>query len=126
MGSRRLVSLIRHAPGAPRGSEPALEANAYAVTQDVDLTVVLLSDAVRLAVSTAEVRPRSIAGAPFPPAAPSHDLRALLESGIRVLAHRDGLTSQGIAADDLLDGVEVVDDGVVAAAIDDAEAVLTW
>lgn len=123
---RRLVSLIRHAPGAPRGSEPALEANAYAVTQDVDLTVVLLSDAVRLAVAAAETRPRTIAGAAFPPAAPSHDLRALLESGIRVLAHDDGMTSQGIAASDLLEGVQIADDATVAAAIDEAQGVLTW
>lgn len=123
---RRLISLIRHAPGAPRGSEPALEANAYAVTQDVDLTVVLLSDAVRLAVAAAETPPRAIAGAPFPPAAPSHDLRALLESGIRVLAHQGDLAGQGIAVDDLLAGVEVVGDDDVAAAIDEAEGVLTW
>ncbi len=123
---RRLVSLIRHAPGAPRGSEPALEANAYAVTQDLDLTVVLLSDAVRLAVAAAETRPRTIAGAPFPPAAPSHDLRALLESGIRVLAHRQGLTSQGIAAADLLEGVEIVDDDAIALIIEDGQGVLTW
>lgn len=123
---RRLVSLIRHAPGAPRGSEPALEANAYAVTQDVDLTVVLLSDAVRLAVAAAETRPRTIAGAAFPPAAPSHDLRALLESGIRVLAHRDGMHSQGIAATDLLEGIEIADDAAIADAIAEAQGVLTW
>ncbi|HUG84491.1 MAG TPA: DsrE family protein [Euzebya sp.] len=123
---RRLVSLIRHAPGAPRGSEPALEANAYAVTQDVDLTVVLLSDAVRLAVAAAETRPRTIAGAAFPPAAPSHDVRALLESGIRVLAHKDAVIGQGIVAGDLLEGVDVADDTAVAAAIADAQGVLTW
>jgi intracellular sulfur oxidation DsrE/DsrF family protein len=123
---RRLVSVIRHAPGAPRGSEPSLEANAYAVTQDLDLTVVLLADAVRLAVAAAETRPRSIAGAAFPPAAPSHDLRALLESGIDVLVHDDALAGQGITASDLLDGVQVVDDDRIAAAIADAHGVLTW
>lgn len=123
---RRLVSLIRHAPGAPRGSEPSLEANAYAVTQDLDLTVVLLADAVRLAVASAETRPRTIAGAAFPPAAPSHDLRALLESGIEVLAHSGALADQGITPTDLLQGVEIVDDARIAAAIADAQGVLTW
>ncbi|CAN5473649.1 hypothetical protein BH23ACT9_BH23ACT9_02090 [soil metagenome] len=123
---RRLVSLIRHAPGAPSGREPSLEANAYAVTQDVDLTVVLLDDAVRLAVEAAETPPRTIAGAPFPPAAPSHDLRALLESGIRVLAHQGGLTSQGIAAGDLLAGIEIAEDDLITSVIAEAEAVLTW
>lgn len=123
---RRLVSLIRHAPGAPRGSEPALEANSYAVTQDVDLTVVLLADAVRLAVAAAETRPHAIAGAAFPPAAPAHDLRALLESGIAVLVHDDGLRRQGIEPDDLLPGVTVADDARIASALADAEGVLTW
>lgn len=123
---RRLVSLIRHAPGAPRGSEPSLEANAYAVTQDLDLTVILLADAVRLAVAAAETRPRTIAGAAFPPAAPSHDLRALLESGIEVLAHEGALADQGITPTDLLQGVEIVDDARIAAAIADAQGVLTW
>ncbi|MGI9017605.1 MAG: DsrE family protein [Euzebya sp.] len=123
---RRLVSLIRHAPGAPRGSEPALEANAYAVTQDLDLTVVLLSDSVRLAVQAAETPPFSIAGAAFPPAAPSHDLRALLESGIAVLAHDAGLRDQGILAQDLLAGVQITDDVGIATVIAEAEAVLTW
>ncbi|CAN5814375.1 hypothetical protein BH24ACT15_BH24ACT15_09200 [soil metagenome] len=123
---RQLVSLIRHAPGAPRGSEPALEANSYAVTQDLDLTVVLLSDAVRLAVATAETRPGTIAGAAFPPSAPSHDLRALLESGIEVLAHDTALNQQGIEESDLLDGVRIADDAEVAAVISKAEGVLTW
>ncbi|WP_370328316.1 DsrE family protein [Euzebya sp.] len=123
---RRLVSLIRHAPGAPRGSEPSLEANAYAVTQDVDLTVVLLTDAVRLAVAAAEVPPRTIAGAAFPPAAPSHDLRALLESGIEVLVHDDALARHGIGPDELLPGVQVVDDADITDRIADAQGVLTW
>lgn len=123
---RRLVSLIRHAPGAPRGSEPSLEANAYAVTQDVDLTVVLLSDAVRLAVATADTPPFLIAGAAFPPASPSHDLRALLESGIIVLVHERDLAAQGIATSELLDGVTVTDDLGVARAVADADGVLTW
>lgn len=123
---RRLVSIVRHAPGAPRGAEPSLEANAYAVTQDVDLTVVLLEDAVRLAVARGETPPRTIGGAEFPPSAAAHDLRALLESGIRVLAHDRALTSQGIAADDLLPGVAVADDGHVADAVAAAEGVLTW
>lgn len=123
---RQLVSLIRHAPGAPRGSEPALEANSHAVTQDLDLTVVLLSDAVRLAVATAETRPATIAGAAFPPSAPSHDLRALLESGIDVLAHDDALSGQGIEESDLLAGVQIADDAAIAVVIGQAEGVLTW
>ena len=124
--TRRIVSLIRRAPGAARGSEPSLEANAYAVTQELELTVVLLDEAVRLATAGAETRPRTIAGAAFPPAAPAHDLRALLESGIRVLAHADGLAAEGLDAEVLLPGVSVVTDGAVADLIADADGVLTW
>ena len=123
---RRLVSLIRHAPGAPRGAEPSLEAHAYAVTQDVDLVVVLLEDAVRLAVADGETPPRRIGDAPFPPAAAAHDLRALLESGIRVVAHQPAMARQGIGPEDLLAGIDVVGDDDVASAIADAEGVLTW
>lgn len=123
---RRLVSIIRHAQGAPRGSEPSLEANAYAVTQDVDLTVLLVSDAVRLAVAEGETPPRSIAGAEFPPAAPAHDLRALMESGIEVLVHHEAMSRQGIVAGDLLSGVTIADNDLVAATIGGAQGVLTW
>ena len=123
---RRLVSLIRHAPGAPRGSEPALEANAYAVTQDVDLTVVLQGDAVRLAVGAGDSPPRTVAGAPFPPSAPAHDLRALLESGIGVLVHDDGVRAHGIDVADLLPGITLADDAQIAEAVADAQGVLTW
>ena len=123
---RRLVSIVRHAPGTPRGSEPSLEANAYAVTQDVHLPVVLAADAVRLAVAEGTVPARTIAGATFPASAPSHDLRALLESGIRVLAHDRALQGQGITPADLLEHVEVATDDEVADVMAAAEGVLTW
>ena len=123
---RRLVSLIRHAPGAPRGSEPSLEVNSYAVTQDLDLTVVLLSDAVRLAVAAVENPARMIAGAAFPESSASHDLQALLESGIHVLAHDDAVTDHGIDPDELLSGVTLASDSDIAVAVDRAEGVLTW
>ncbi|MEE8600576.1 DsrE family protein [Euzebya tangerina] len=124
--TRRLVSLIRHAPGAPRGSEPSLEANSYAVTQDLDLTVVLLRDAVRLAVGAGETPARYIAGAAFPSASPAHDLQALLESGIDVLAHDEAIAGLGIDPSELLPGVQVADNDGIAATVDAADGVLTW
>ena len=124
--ARTLVSLLRRAPGAPRGSEPSLEANAYAVSQDVDLTVVLLEEAVRLAIAGAETRPGRIADATFPPSAPAHDLRALLESGIPVLAHDRAIASRGLTPDDLVAGVEVVSDARIAGTMAQADGVLTW
>lgn len=124
--ARRLVSLVTAAPGAPRGSEPSLEANAYAVSQDVDLTVVLLRDAVRLALTGAETPPERVADAPFPPASPAHDLRALLESGIPVLVHDEAVAARGLGEPHLVPGVQIVSEDRIAEVLDDAEGVLTW
>lgn len=124
--ARRVVSVIRSLPGAVRGVEPSLEANAYAVAEDVDLTVVLRDAAVELAVDGAEVKPDSLAGQALPAAAAPHDLRGLLESGIAVHVHAASVTARGIRAGDLVSGVAVSDDSALAALLRSADAVLTW
>ena len=124
--ARHIVSLLRTAPGALRATDPALEANAYAVAEDVDLTVVLRGDAVDFALAGGEARPAQIAGVALPPAAGSQDLRGLLESGVRVVAEAAALTARGIAETDLIAGVHVADDAEVIRILTDAEGVLTW
>lgn len=124
--ARRVVSVIRSLPGAVRGVEPALEANAYAVAEDVDLVVVLRDDAVELAVEGAEVRPDVLAGQPLPAAAAPHDLRGLLESGIGVHVHANSLAARGVEQGDLVAGVAVADDSALAALLHGADAVLVW
>ena len=124
--ARRIASLLRSAPGALRATDPALEANAYAVAEDVDLTVVLRSSAVEFAVRGSETRPAQVAGVALPPAAGSQDLRGLLESGVRVVAEAAALQARGLDASQLIDGVELADDTEIADVLAAAEGVLTW
>ena len=82
---RRVVSIVRSAPSALRAGQPALEANAYAVAEDIDLTVVLRGAAVELALRATEVRPGDVAGVAMPASAGGQDLRGLVESGVGIL-----------------------------------------
>ena len=124
--ARRIVSLLRSAPGALRATDPALEANAYAVAEDVDLTVVLRGSAIEFAVRGSETRPAQVAGVALPPAAGSQDLRGLLESGVRVVAEAAALHARGLDASQLIGGVELADDTEIADVLAAAEGVLTW
>ena len=124
--ARRIVSLLRSAPGALRTADPALEANAYAVAEDVDLTVILRGNAVDFALTGGETRPTRIAAVALPPGAGSQDLRGLLESGVRVVAEAAALQARGISAAELLAGVAVAGDAEVTRILIEAEGVLTW
>jgi intracellular sulfur oxidation DsrE/DsrF family protein len=124
--ARRVVSLVRAHPGAVRSVEPSLEANAYAVASDVDLAVVLRGPGIELALAGGEVCPWALAGQPLPPAASGHDLLGLVESGIEVYAAASGLARLGLTQADLVDGVRVVDEEVIAALLRRADAVLCW
>lgn len=124
--ARRMVSVLRASPSALRATDPALEANAYAVAEDLDLTVVLRADAVELALAGGEVRPAQLAGVALPPSAGGQDLRGLVESGVRVLVEQDALSLRGIAARDIVRGVEVADAEQIFAVLSEAEGVLTW
>lgn len=124
--ARRVVSLLRSPPGALRTTDPALEANAYAVAEDVELTVVLRGDAVEFALAGGEARPAQIAGVALPPAAGSQDLRGLLESGVRVVAEAAALSSRGIESSDVIGGVHTADDAEITRILTGAEGVLTW
>lgn len=124
--ARRIVSVVRTAPCALRPTDPALEANAYAVAEDLDVTVVLRADAVELALAGGEVPPAQVAGVALPPAAGSRDLRGLVESGVRVLVEREALASRGIGDGDVVRGVEIADADGIFAVLTAAEGVLTW
>jgi intracellular sulfur oxidation DsrE/DsrF family protein len=124
--ARRVVSVLQRPPAALRSTDPALEANAYAVAEDVDLTVILRGDAVDFALAGGEARPGSIAGVALPPGAGGQDLRGLIESGVRVVADGSALTHRGIERASLVAGVEIVDRQQLTALLVDSEAVLTW
>jgi intracellular sulfur oxidation DsrE/DsrF family protein len=108
---RRVTSLVRSAPVALRGVDPVLEANAYALAEAIDLTVVLLGPAVELALAEGE------AGA---------DLRALLESGVPVYVLATDLERAGLRTEDVVAGVQVAGLETLTGAVRGAEAVLAW
>ena len=124
--ARRVVSVLRSAAPALRPTDPALEANAFAVAEDLDLTVVLRDAAVELALRARETRPSRVAGVALPPAPTGQDLLGLLESGVRVVADAASLARHGIGDNDLIRGVEVVSTQGVVEVLTTAEGVLTW
>jgi predicted peroxiredoxin len=124
--ARRVVSVLRGAARSLRATEPALEANAYAVAEDLEVSVVLTGQAVELALAAAAVRPSDIAGVALPPAASGQDLRGLIESGVRVYAGAEDLQARGMDDAALVEGVETLDEGRLAALLRDADGVVTW
>jgi intracellular sulfur oxidation DsrE/DsrF family protein len=123
---RRVVSIVRSAPSALRAGQPALEANAYAVAEDVDLTVVLRGAAVELALRAPEAPPRDVAGVTMPASAGGQDLRGLVESGVGILVAAEDLAAQGLRPDELVAGVDAVDDERLQAVLRAAEGLLVW
>lgn len=124
--TRRVVSLLQGVSGALLPTEPALEANAYAVAEDVDLTLVLRGPAVELAIAGGEVRPGELVGVALPPAASAQDLQGLIESGVAVLVAAEELDRLGLVPTDLVHGVTVRDRPALAEELRTADAVLGW
>lgn len=124
--ARRVVSLVRSAPRALWGTDPVLEANAYAVAEDVEVSLVLAGDAVELALAHGQVPPGELAGVALPPAASGQDLRGLLESGIGVFVLTPDLDRRGLHDGSLVDGVARVDEDGLARLLGRADAVVTW
>ena len=124
--ARRIVSVLRAVPGAARAVDPALEANAFAVAEDVDLQVLLRDAAVTLAVAGAEIPPPPHPGVPPPGPTPRPAHPAQRASGSHVHADAASLARLGLTADDLVPGVAVVDDAAQARLLRDAQAVVVW
>lgn len=124
--ARRVVSLVRGPLAAPGAADPAVEANAWAIAEDVHLTLVLTDHGVELAVAGGEVQPSELAGVALPPAATGQDLRGLIESGVGVYVDAAALVQRGVAGDALVEGVQRVDADELAALLRRADAVLAW
>lgn len=120
---RRVASLVRSAPLALHGTDPVLEANAYAVAEAVELTVVLAGPAVELAVAGGE----TVAdGGVSREGARDQDLQGLLESGVEVYVDAEDMRRLGLGPADLVAGIRVVDATTIAGVLRNAEAVLGW
>jgi sulfur relay (sulfurtransferase) DsrF/TusC family protein len=124
--ARRVVSVIGSAPQALRPSDPVLEANAYAVAEDIDLELVLRNDGVGLALAAGGAPPAQLAGVDLRPGVPGQDLRALLESGIGVHVDAAALAPRGLSAEDLVGGVTVAAPEDLTELLRTADAVLIW
>jgi predicted peroxiredoxin len=114
------------APAVVSPVDPVLEANVYAVAEDVDLSVVLRGAAIAYAAKVAVATPATVAGRPLPSARCARDLRGLLESGVPVYVDADSAGRQGMRADDLVDGVSLADPDRLSELLRDADAVLHW
>lgn len=122
----KVLSLLRGADhGSARPRDPALDLNAYAVAEDVELTLVLKDRGVELALGDAHAHPTAIAGIDVPCATPAADVRALLASGVAVLAVDADLAARGLQGSDLVAGVDVIGDADLARLIVEHDVTLT-
>lgn len=122
----RVLSIVRGADaGAARAADPALDANAFAVADDVELTLVLKDRGIELGLADTRCSRNTLAGHDVPVAEPGTDLTALLGAGVRVLAVTEDLLVRGVAPDALLDGIEPLDEPALAALLIDHDVVLT-
>jgi predicted peroxiredoxin len=124
--ARHVVSIMSGAPAAVSPADPVLEANVYAVAEDIDLTVVLRGAAIEYAAMTTSVAPARLAGRPLPNARCARDLRGLLESGVPVYVDAGSAADQGLQAEHFVDGVSLTDTRHLAELLRGADAVLHW
>jgi intracellular sulfur oxidation DsrE/DsrF family protein len=124
--ARHVVSVISGPAQALGTREPVLEANAFAVAEDVDLQLVLRGAGVELAVAHSSGGPTELVGTLLGAQAPSQDLRALIESGVAVHVDADGLTAHGLHVEDLVPGAHPVASDDVNELLRTADAVLIW
>ncbi|CAN5910861.1 hypothetical protein BH23ACT10_BH23ACT10_26870 [soil metagenome] len=124
--ARRVVSVLTAAPAVMSPEDPVLEANIYAVAEDVDLTILLRGGAIEYAVATGDTPPLSLAGQPLPNARCARDLRGLLESGVAIHVDAVSAAHQGLDVDGLIAGVEIADARQQSEMLRTADAVLHW
>lgn len=121
-----VLSIVRGADaGAARTTDPALDANAYAIADDVDLTLVLKDRAVELGLDAACGERGRLRGLAVPVARPGVDLRALLDSGTRVVAVLEDLRARGIDPNALIPGIQPVREADLGALITSHDVTLT-
>lgn len=122
----RVLSLLRGADaGAARSADPALDANAFAVAEDVELVLVLKDQGVELGVAGTSPTPEEVAGVSLPAASPAGDLTALLASGVRVCALDSDLAARGLRQGDLVDGIDIIDERSLAELMVETDVTLT-
>jgi hypothetical protein len=121
-----VLSIVRGADaGAAREADPALDANAYAVADEIDMTLVLKDRGVELGLDDIRCDRGTLIGVVIPAAEPAIDLRALLDSGVQVRAVTEDLDARGIAPAALVAGIEPVTEAELARMIVEHDVTLT-
>ncbi|MBW3664944.1 MAG: DsrH/TusB family sulfur relay protein [Actinobacteria bacterium] len=106
---KRVLSVVRGADaGAARETDPTLDLNAYALAEELELTIVLAGRGVELALDDPRVARVTVAGVEVPAATPGSDVRALLASGVQVFALAEDVAVRGLSTSDLVSGVELI------------------
>lgn len=122
----RVLSILRGADaGAARDADPALDANAYAVADEIELTLVLKDRGVELGLDEVCCDQGMLGGLAIPVAEPGIDLRALLGSGVRVCAVSEDLSARGIEPSELVAGIEPVTEAELSRLILHQDVTLT-
>lgn len=122
----RVLSIVRDADlGAARRADPALDTNAYAVADEIDLTLVLKDRAVELALADVCCDGTELRGLAVPVTEPGRDLRALLASGVQVYAVEEDLDARGIEPSTLVPGVTPLTEADLAGLIVTHDLTLT-
>jgi hypothetical protein len=121
-----VLSIVRDADvGAARRDDPALDTNAYAVADEVDLTLVLKDAAVDLAIDGVCCDGANLRGVAVPVTEPARDLRALIDSGVPVHAVAEDLAVRGIDVASLVRGIEPLPEAQLAVLIAGHDVTLT-
>ncbi len=122
----RVLSIVRDADvGAARDADPALDANAYAVADDVELTLVLKGRGVELGLDHVCCDGAKLSGLAVPVTEPGRDLRALIASGVRVHAVTEDLADRGIDPTALVPGIVPLTEADLAGLITTHDVTLT-
>lgn len=111
----RVLSIVRDADvGAARAADPALDTNAYAVADEIDLTLVLKDRGVELALDGVCCDGAELRGVAVPVTEPGRDLRGLAASGVQVYAVSEDLALRGIEPSAVVDGVALLTEAELA------------
>lgn len=124
--ARRVVSVLTGAPAVMSPEDPVLEANIYAVAEDVDLTMLLRGGAIEYAMVSGDAPSPTLAGEPLPNTRCTRDLRGLLESGVAVYIDAVSADHQAVDLDGLIPGVGIADSRQQSELLRTADAVLHW
>jgi len=121
-----VLSIVRDADvGAARGEDPALDANAFALADEIELTLVLKDGAVELGLDGVCCDGANLSGVALPVTEPARDLRALVASGVRVFAVAEDLAVRGVDTSTLVEGIEPLAESDLARLIATNDVTLT-